>query len=174
MLIFKRRPRIKDAQGIEIERRHTERFDRAEIPSLKNAGLVAGPDIRLINISRGGAMFETKNRILPGADICIRLMAMDALLFLRGRILESRASSRSGSDLIYQCRIAFDKEFSLLPARREDQPVPENTEDVFAGRNADELNVPWPGMIEEGPNCTLTLTVPVPRMECDLPSAFCL
>ncbi len=174
MIIFKRRPRTKDTQGIEIERRRAERFDPAEIPSLKNAGLVAGPDIRLVNISRGGAMFETKNHILPGADICIRLMAMDALLFLHGRVLESRASSLSGSDLIYQCRLAFDEEFSLLPAKREDQPSLEKTEDVFAGRNADELNEPWPGLIEQGPNCTLTLTVPVPRMECDLPSAFCL
>lgn len=142
------------------------------VPSLKSVSLVTGPDVQLINISRGGALFQTNARILPGAGICIRLVATDALFFLRGRVLQSQVSSSRGSELHYECRVAFDEEFSLPEAERENHPAPAIKADVSANSDAGDDVELWPGVLEEGPNSILTITVPVPRLECDLPSAF--
>lgn len=172
MAVFWRRPRPKDSEGNDIERRKTVRLDPAQIPSLKSARLVAGPDVQLINLSSGGAMLECSTRILPGASICIRLVATDALFFLRGRVLESRASSLHGSDLIYQCNVAFDEEFSLLSSKPAGSSAADESADVPLTENAAGANAHWPALLEEGPNSTLTVTVPVPRTEGDLPQVF--
>jgi hypothetical protein len=172
MGIFNPRPRAKDTQGTEINRRKGERQDPAHIPSLKSAGLVAGPDVQLINLSSGGALLESNTRILPDASICIRLVATDALFFLRGRVLQSRASSLRGSELIYECRVAFDEEFSLLAPNQEEQPAVDEAADVPSTENAAGANEYWPAVLEEGPNSTLTVTVPVPRLERDLRHVF--
>ncbi len=148
------------------------RLDPALIPSLKSARLVAGPEVQLINLSSGGAMLECNTRLLPGAGICIRLVATDALFFLKGRVLESRALSLCGSELTYQCNVAFDEEFSLLASNGEEFPEAYEAAAAPAQQNTAPTPECWPAVLEEGPNSTMTVTVPVPRMECDLRSEF--
>ncbi len=172
MHIFRRRPRPTNSQGIEIERRKSERVEPWQVPSLKSARLLAGPDVKILNLSSGGAMLECSARILPGASICIRLVATDALFFLRGRVLESRASSLHGAEINYTCNIAFEEEFSLLSSNPAENLEADETADVPGIRNSAGASEHWPAVLEEGPNSTMTVTVPVPRMECDLRTEF--
>ncbi len=172
MAIFKPRSRARDSQGIKIERKKEERLDAAQFPSPINARLLAGPDVQLINLSSGGALLECNTRILPGASICIRLIATDTLFFLRGRVLESRASSLRGTDLSYQCRVAFDEEFSLLSSNQGALAAADEASEVSAIERSARADENWPGVLEEGPNSILTVTVPIPQMEQDLPQVF--
>ncbi len=144
----------------------------AEIPSWKGARLLAGPDIQLVNLSSGGALLESTSRILPGARICIRLAAADALFLLHGRVLQSRASALSGTGITYQCRVAFDEEFSLLADAPDEalQQAEETERDPV--EQAAEAAQTFPAVINEESPSSVTVTVPVPQAERDLRNVF--
>jgi hypothetical protein len=169
---YKPRPRAKDSQGEVLERRKARRVSSTDIPSLKSARLLAGPEMRLVNLSSGGALFQSKSRILPGVRICIRLAATDALFLLHGRVLQSRASALSEAGITYQCRIAFDEEFSLL-ADRHDESLPLAEASERQGiEPADEVTQAFPAVIDEKSASSMTVTVPVPEAERNLRHVF--
>jgi hypothetical protein len=172
MGIFRRHPREMDPQGNPIDRRKAQRLHPSALPSLKSVRLVPGSEIRLINVSSGGALLESDNRILPGANICIRLVAEDVLYFLRGRVLQSRASSIRGSALTYECRVAFDEEFSLLSSNADKQQVTAEPVEPAPNQDADSSHESWPAVVEEGTDSHLMITVPIPHLECDLRQVF--
>ena len=172
MRVHKPRPRAMDNQGREIDRRKAVRLEPSQIPALKSARLVAGPEVKLINLSSSGALLESSTRILPGTGICIRLVATDATFLLRGRVLQSRASSLHGSELIYECRIALDEEFSLLSLSREEHPTIDEESVVPLNENAAGVNEHWPEVLEDEVGSTLTVTIPVPQLERDLRQVF--
>jgi hypothetical protein len=171
MGIFRQRLRDMDPQGNEVDRRKAERLEPSALPSLKGVRLVPGSEIRLINISSGGALLESSDRILPDAKLCIRLIAEDALYFLRGRVLQSRAAL-SGTSLTYECRVAFDQEFSLLSSNPDDHLAAAKPVDPPPSQEAAAPHETWPALVEEGPNSYLMITVPIPHMECDLRQVF--
>jgi hypothetical protein len=86
------------------------------IPALKGVRLVAGPEVRLINISRGGALIESDSRLTPGSNLCLRLVTAESVYLLRGRVLRSRVATLTHSVLRYQSALTFDEEFRILPA----------------------------------------------------------
>jgi hypothetical protein len=96
------------------EKRSSPRLPPSAIAALKSARIVAGPEVVLINISRGGALIETEARLMPGSTANIRLVAADAVFLIRGRVLRSQARSFQGPVLRFHCAIAFDEDFSLL------------------------------------------------------------
>ncbi|MBP1597528.1 MAG: PilZ domain protein [Acidobacteria bacterium] len=167
------RQREKDSQGNEFNRRRAPRLAPSAIPELKSARLLAGPEIQLINLSRGGALLESDTRIIPGANICIRLVAADAVFLLRGRVLRSRASQLRGSALVYECAIAFDEEFPLLPRSEEEAP---NVAEKNPGPSLEEAAKAacdgWPAAAGNDPADPLTVTVPVPESGPDLRQIF--
>ena len=165
--------REKDSQGNELNRRRAPRLAPSAFPELKSARLLAGPEVQLINLSRGGALLESDTRIIPGANICIRLVAADAVFLLRGRVLRSRASHLRGSALIYECAVAFDEEFPLLPGSEEvASTVAETDAESSLEEAARTACKNWPAAIGEDPADPLTVTVPVPDSGPDLRQIF--
>jgi hypothetical protein len=81
-------------------------------PDEKNrltATLASGSDIRLIDLSRGGAQFECDRRFLPNATVSLRLVTSDGEVLVTGRVVRSRIVRRGSGGLGYMVAVAFAK-----------------------------------------------------------------
>jgi len=99
-----------------INRRKAPRFPPSAIPFLRSVKLVAGPEVKLVNVSRTGALIESEARLSPGSALCLRLVTAESVYLLKGKIVRSRAAGLVGSVLYYQSAVAFDEAFTVLPA----------------------------------------------------------
>jgi hypothetical protein len=106
------------ARKRNLERRRAARLPPSAIPFLKSVKLVAGPEVKLINVSRGGALIESEARLSPGSAICVRLVTGESIYLLKGRVLRARAVALSGAEIRYHIAVAFDQEFTVV-ARNE-------------------------------------------------------
>jgi hypothetical protein len=105
-----------------MERRTSPRLPPSAIPALKSISLSSGPEVVLINISRGGALLESDRRLRPSTKICLRLVTAEAVHQVWGRVLRSQVSRLAGG-LHYQSAVAFDQELALLAAVTENTLV---------------------------------------------------
>ncbi len=114
----------RDAGGAKtgIERRTSPRLPPSAIPSLKSISLSSGPEVVLINISRGGALLESDRRLRPSTKICLRLVTAETVHQVWGRVLRSQVSGLVGG-LHYQSAVAFDQELALLAGATENAQV---------------------------------------------------
>ncbi len=92
----------------EADRRNWPRIPAEALPNL-SAKLATGPDIRLVDLSRGGARFECEKRLLPGAKVALRLVTPDGTLVVRGRVVRSRIVRLERGGLGYDAAIAFNE-----------------------------------------------------------------
>jgi len=97
-----------------IERRSAPRFDASAIPSLRSVHLDEGPGIKLINISRVGALIEIQERMVPGSRVSLKFVTTEMVHFIEGRIVRCNVDT-IGKGFSCQCAIAFDKDFTILP-----------------------------------------------------------
>jgi len=104
--------------GKIIGSRRAPRFGPSAIPSLKSVHKVGGPEVKLINISRGGALIKTQESMSPGSSISLRLVTTGKVFLLKGQILRCNVYA-IGKVIQYQCAIAFDKDFTILPPGKE-------------------------------------------------------
>jgi len=114
------------------ERRASPRLPPSAIPSLKGVKLVAGPEVRLVNISRGGALIESEARLSPGSNLCLRLVTAESVYLLKGQVLRSKVASLAGAGLRYQSAVSFVEEFSILPHKES----PQHSESISSGHAA--------------------------------------
>ena len=96
------------------ENRAAPRFDASDIPNLRIINEGDEPEAKLINISRRGALIESRERMLPGTCIYLQLAVDENIHFVRGRIIGHRNSSTNGG--VFKTAIAFDEEFTSLPS----------------------------------------------------------
>ena len=101
-----------------LNRRKAPRFDSSAIPSLRSVHLDEGPEIKLINISRVGALIEVQERMLPGSRVTLKFVTTEMVHSIKGRIVRCTVDS---IDKVFacQCAIAFDKDFTILPPVEE-------------------------------------------------------
>ena len=111
MQLFKRRSLKRPIVG---ENRAAPRFDASDLPNLRIICDGDRPEAKLINISRRGALIESRERMLPGTSIYLQLAIDDNTHFIRGRIIGHRDSSMNGR--VFKIAIAFDEEFTKLPS----------------------------------------------------------
>lgn len=97
----------------EAERRNWPRIPAEALPNV-SAKLATGPDIRLVDLSRGGARFECEKRLLPGAKVALRLVTPDGTLVVRGRVVRSRIVRLERGGLGYDAAIAFNETLSEM------------------------------------------------------------
>jgi hypothetical protein len=103
--------RLKGQQSEKCRR--APRFDASAIHTLKRVNRVGGPEVRLINISRGGALIESPEHMSPGSSISLQLVTAETVHVIKGRI--TRCSNTSTNDRPFQSAIAFDEDFKILP-----------------------------------------------------------
>ena len=105
-----RRPK----RSIVRDNRTAPRFDASDLPKLRIIGDGSGPEAKLINISRHGALIECREHMLPGTSIYLQLVIDENLHYIRGRIIRHRNSPMNGG--AFKIAIAFDEEFTNLPS----------------------------------------------------------
>lgn len=108
-----------ESAGARADRRAAPRLPACSIPGLGATEIVAGPEVRLLNISRAGVLLESAGRLSTGSHICLRLHAADAVFLLKGRVLRSKTITEGGRDLRYESAVAFDEDFVLLDQARD-------------------------------------------------------
>jgi hypothetical protein len=99
------------------DRRKTPRFDPSVIPFLEAVHLVGGPEVKLVNISRGGALIESQERLSPGLSIMLKIATAETVYLLKGCILRYDVSSIDDTVPHYYSAIAFDEDFTILPQK---------------------------------------------------------
>ena len=97
-----------DATATGANRREHVRVRPDETNRL-TATLASGADIRLIDLSRGGAQFECDRRFLPNATVSLRLLTSDGQVLVTGRVVRSRIVRLVSGGLGYLVGVAFSK-----------------------------------------------------------------
>lgn len=80
------------------------------------ARLASGAEVRLIDLSRGGAQFECDRRFLPNATVSLRLVTKDDVVVVSGRVVRSRIVRLAAGGLGYVVAVAFNE---VLPGAIE-------------------------------------------------------
>lgn len=110
------------AAGGGENRRASPRRPASAIPNLQ-ARLVAGPDVRLIDVSRRGVLIETPSRLLPGSAVRVKFVVEDKTLVLRGGVVRSNVRNVTDTGLLYRTAVAFDQDISLCDPSLWQEPV---------------------------------------------------
>lgn len=104
------------------ELRRFARRPASDVPDLK-ARLVAGSDVRLVNVSRRGVLLETDARLMPNSAVTLRFVTDAASVVLKGRVVRSSIAVLSKATLVYRTAVEFDQDISLVDPRLWDEPV---------------------------------------------------
>jgi len=100
------------------ERRRSPRFDvSVALPTLKSVSRVGGREVTLINISRHGALIESRERMQPNSRIVLRAITAETTYIFKGRITRCIMSPKKYK--MFQAGIEFDEEFTFLPLSSE-------------------------------------------------------
>lgn len=152
-----------------VDRRTARRLRAESLPSLA-ARLVAGPDVTLIDVSSGGARFESDTRLLPGSSVGLRLVQNDGIVLVMARVVRSRVARLESGTLRYESAVAFDKECPMFtedlpaacpPADVPDEPPQAGAPDEFTEGAAPPREIALPSRVpRQGRVLTLTAVVP--------------
>jgi len=108
----------------DANRRIFRRLPASALPALSaRLGGGVGTEVRLIDLSRGGARFESETRLLPGSTVAIRLVTPDSTLVMVGRVVRSRVARLEHGGLGYDAAISFEKPLKDL-IDEPDDPIP--------------------------------------------------
>ena len=114
------KPALRPPESGELPAKPEERRAFPRIPAEQLPGLSASmaPDmgLRLIDISRGGALFECRKRVVPGSGVALRLVTQDGSHVVRGRVVRSRMVRLESGTMGYQTAIAFNEALTDLPS----------------------------------------------------------
>lgn len=98
------------------DRRAWMRWTAAQCPWLRSIRLFPGTDLRLVNLSRGGALVELSARLLPGAWVRIRIVTAHELHVGRAQVVRCAvAMLGGGGGLVYRAAIRFERGLQLQP-----------------------------------------------------------
>ena len=73
-----------------------------------------GRDVRVLDLSRGGALVEGHARLVPDSVVQLRLNGGGHALHLRGRVVRCYVSGLDGESVSYQAGVAFEEHLNLL------------------------------------------------------------
>jgi len=87
--------------------RQWPRFNISDVPSIKGVRSSAGSRIKIINISRGGALLQTWRHQVPGTRIRLKVETTEGITQLNSIALRSSVFATNGI-LRYQVAVAFN------------------------------------------------------------------
>ncbi len=109
------------------ERRREVRHDATALPHL-SAHLVQGPAVRLLDISRRGALVESDTPLRPGRSVSLRFATPDAVLTLIGCVVRTTVSALTETHLKYRTGLSFGDDNTLctrlLERKSSDEAAP--------------------------------------------------
>ena len=103
------------------DRRQFRRLRPDELSNL-GARLTSGAEIKLIDLSRGGAQFECDRRFLPNSTISLRLVTADSAFVVNGRVVRSRIVRLAKGGLGYNVAVAFNETLQNVIEEADEAP----------------------------------------------------
>ena len=100
------------------ERRRTTR--RRDDHGIVLARVRPGHEVTVLDVSSGGALVETRHRMLPGVVVELHLETTERRTSIRGRVLRCAVSRLRSSSVSYRGAIGFDRH---LPWFADDEAV---------------------------------------------------
>lgn len=89
------------------------RYDISEVPSITRVSSRSGSKIKLVNISRGGALLQTNQRIAPRTMMRLDFDTTEHIIQFSCVVLRSSVSYLKGMPR-YQAAVAFDRMLEIL------------------------------------------------------------
>jgi hypothetical protein len=93
--------------------RQWPRINISEIPSIKGISLNSGARIKIVNMSRGGALLQTRRHIARGTKINLILSMAEGTVQLAGLVLRSSISFLKRIPQ-YHAAVAFDHHLKIF------------------------------------------------------------
>jgi hypothetical protein len=115
----------------ESERRGNLRLGPDDVRWLRSARLKYGPDVRVIDISRGGILVETAGQLRPDSNIVFELSGPISSILMPSKVLRCRVASFD-EVMRYQGACAFKRPLE----------IPELVKDALAKRASAALPAP--------------------------------
>ena len=165
-----------DAKVYKVQR-SSPRFAPTAFPSLKSACLVSGSEVKLINISKGGALLECGERLAPSTRVSLRFITSGGVIQLYGQVLRSTISHLDGG-LRYRSAVAFEQDFPLQPesdpAERQPEAKAASDPQPSPSQEPDPRTKPQPGaeQAEGDDDGRVTLTAHILENEPELCKLF--
>ena len=94
------------------ERQHT-RIEGAALPDL-TAFIRRGKSVRIIDVSKRGALIECDERLCPGRNVSLRFVTPGEEVALTGFVVRSWVSNLSKSQLVYRTALNFTQDTPVL------------------------------------------------------------
>ncbi len=96
------------------ERRTSPRSTHADFGWLVAARLRPGRDVRLLDLSSGGALVEARVRLMPGTGVVLHLVGCDSHHTIHGTVLRCRVSALDQeSGVRYRAALGFHRHFRI-------------------------------------------------------------
>ncbi len=116
--------------------RRWHRFDISEVPSIADVSSDTGSRVRVVNISRGGALLQTNELAAPRSKIQLNFKTSGGAIPLTGLVLRSSISYPKGVPQ-YQAAVAFDCLLPIIDARQE--PTADTSQTPLESSQSGEL-----------------------------------
>ena len=128
---------ISEAAGrTGADRRAHARLTGAELEWLREIRLKSGPSVKLVDLSRGGALLDSRVQMRPGSVITLEITAPSSSVEMSSRILRCHLSQIGGGAAIYRGACMFTEPLLIEDIRRAAAPAAEPAEgrpDAAAG-----------------------------------------
>jgi CheY-like chemotaxis protein len=100
--------------GTAADRRRARRQRAGELSWLQDVKLPGTSQVRVIDISNGGILFETKSRLFTGSNFDLQLVGENTNMCVQARMLRNQVASVDGGGVRYLVAAAFARELDLL------------------------------------------------------------
>lgn len=108
------------------ERRAWKRYQGAECAWLRMLRLFPGREAALLNLSRGGALVETRERCAPGAWLQMKIVTERELLWIRAQVVRCEVVGLiSGQGVTFRAALGFEHALSLQALASDEYLVPD-------------------------------------------------
>lgn len=92
--------------------RQWPRFDLSEFPAIQGISLESGSRIKVVNLSRGGALLQTRKPIARGTELMLLFGLAEGTVQIAGLVLRSSVSYLKGIPQ-YHAAVAFDRPLKI-------------------------------------------------------------
>ena len=106
-------------------RRGTRRLDAFEEHRIVSACVRPGHRARLLDVSSGGALIETRHRLLPGTSVELQVATGTDRASIRGQVLRCAVVRLRPTWVCYRGAIAFDRHLPWFVDDRWEAATPQ-------------------------------------------------
>jgi hypothetical protein len=101
--------------AMTIERRAWRRDACTPDSDLHIGRVRSGHEVRVVNLSAGGALIDAPIRLTPGSAIDLRLLLNGHLNPVRGRVVRCFVSAIQADTVRYRAAVAFEHQVGVQP-----------------------------------------------------------